>query len=181
MACGQPSRRATNEVPRFEKLGDGEGLEVHLEGDEAEILRRLIAEMQMLLQAEIPADPVNQRLFPQAYEDPADNSAYDELIGDELRKTKKLAAHKVLQRLGERGELHDTIPQDEVDAWLTLATDLRLAIGTRLGVTEDLMAEDVDADSPDAQAYAVLHWLGWLQESMIAAITDTGGFSYGEA
>lgn len=166
-------------MPRFEKLPEGGGLEAHLEGDEAEILRRLIAEMQMLLEAEITADPVNQRLFPQAYEDPEDNSAYDELIGDELRKTKKLAAHKVLERLGERGELHDTIPEDEIDAWLTLATDIRLAIGTRLGVTEDLMAEDVDGDSPDAQAYAVLHWLGWLQESILAAL-NTGGNSDGE-
>ncbi|MGI8407190.1 MAG: DUF2017 family protein [Actinomycetota bacterium] len=155
-------------MPRFERIPD-EGLRVHLEGDEAEILRRLIAEMQMLLEAELAQDPVNQRLFPQAYEDAADSSAYNELIGDELRNTKKLAARTVLERLGERGELHSSIPEEEVDAWLTLITDLRLAIGTRLGVTEETMADDMDTDSSDAQAYAVMHWLGWLQESILTA------------
>lgn len=157
-------------MPRFKKIN--KGMRVDLEGDEAEILRRLIAEMQLLLKAELKDDPVNQRLFPQAYLDPSDNDAYNELTGDELRNTKKQAVQKVSDRLGSRGGFKGTIPDEEVDAWLTLLTDLRLAIGTRLGVTEEDMAEDVAADSPDAQAYAVMHWLGWLQESLLTALLD---------
>jgi len=149
-------------------------MRVELEGDEAEILRRLIAEFELLLQAELVDDPVNQRLFPQAYLDPSDNEAYNELTGGELRNTKKQAARLVSDRLGRRGGFKGTIADGEVDAWLTLLTDLRLAIGTRLGVTEDDMAEDVAADSPDAQAYAVMHWLGWLQESLLTALIGTG-------
>ena len=166
-------------MPRFKQVRGG--MRIQLEGDEAEILRRLIAEMELLLQAEIPNDPVNQRLFPQAYLDPSDNDKYNELTGEELRNTKKQAAQRVSDALGVRGGFKGTIPEEEVDAWLTLLTDLRLAIGTRLGVTEDDMSADAEADSPDAQAYAVMHWLGWLQESLLNELIDIGDNPHGEA
>jgi hypothetical protein len=64
------------------------------------------------------------------------------------------------------------LDEEEVDRLLALLTDIRLAIGTRLDVTEERMAAELDRDDPDAAALSVLHWLGWLQESVIAAITE---------
>jgi hypothetical protein len=52
-----------------------------------------------------------------------------------------------------------------------LLTDLRLAIGTRLDVTEEKMSDDIDPDDPEAAALSVLHWLGWVQGTILEAIT----------
>ena len=49
-------------------------------------------------------------------------------------------------------------------------TDLRLALGTRLGVDEERMGAAVDPAGPDAAAMTVLHWLGWVQEGILSAL-----------
>jgi len=147
-----------------------EGLRIHLDLDEARLLRELLSEMKMLLEADLPQEDVTKRLFPDAYEDEAESRAYKDLVGDELRAAKLAALRTVSERLGRRGPLNASLPHEEVDAWLTLLTDLRLAIGTRLGVTEEKMDAEVDPDDPDARALSVLHWLGWVQGSMLEAL-----------
>lgn len=64
------------------------------------------------------------------------------------------------------------MPPEEIDSWLSVLTDLRLAIGTRLGVSEESMLEEIEPTHPDAPAYAVLHWLGWLQETFLDAVQE---------
>jgi hypothetical protein len=52
-------------------------------------------------------------------------------------------------------------------------TDLRLALGTRLGVQQDV-EPDFDADDrddPRRYVYGVYEWLGWLQDSLVRAVT----------
>ena len=44
---------------------------------------------------------------------------------------------------------------------------MRLALGVRLEVSEEDMGREPDPDDPNAPAFAVLHWLGWLQETMV--------------
>jgi hypothetical protein len=51
--------------------------------------------------------------------------------------------------------------------WLRTINDIRLTIGTRLEVDETKMAAELDERDPEAPALAVLHWLGWLQESFL--------------
>jgi len=50
----------------------------------------------------------------------------------------------------------------------------RLVLGTRLDVTEDL--EDrwaqLGPDDPMAPLLAAYEWLGWLQESVVQALSD---------
>ena len=50
-----------------------------------------------------------------------------------------------------------------------MLTDLRLAIGARLEVTEELMSADVGPEDERAPALVTLHWLGWLQEMLLKA------------
>ena len=59
---------------------------------------------------------------------------------------------------------------DEVQlvAWLSALNDLRLVLGTRLDVTEEMDA--VPDDHPRAGAFAVYSYLGWLQEQVVAAL-----------
>ena len=151
----------------------GEGLRVDLENDEAELLRRLTGELRLLLEADVPAgDAVKQRLFPAAYQDPDDAEEFKALVGDDLHAVKSESLRTVTERLGKSGPLVSSIPEEETTAWLTLLTDLRLAIGTRMEVDEAKMETELDEDDPEAPAMSVLHWLGWVQESMLRALAQ---------
>lgn len=133
-----------------------------------------------------PEDPVLARLFPRAY------LHDDEAAGDfrrftegALRDSKAAAAGLVIDTLEEAGlppELSGPglvidVELDPADAetWMRSFTDIRLALATRL----DVQAGDDDywlalpEDDPRAQAHDIYDWVGWLQESLIAAVTAT--------
>ena len=145
---------------------------VHLEEYEADVLRRLTAEMHELLAREERADPALQRLFPDAYEESENARAYSDLVGNELKSGKRAAVQLLRRQLAGEGAIEAAVSAAEADAWLTALTDMRLAIGARLEVTEEKMNQAMDPNVPDAPAWAVLHWLGWLQESILKTLGD---------
>jgi hypothetical protein len=149
---------------------DEGSISVRFTDDEAELLRRLLAEMEMLLEAKSPQDPVVGRLFPRAYETNEEEESYQSLVGDELVAAKRDNLRSARDTLGTEGPAEAELSQDQADSWLALLTDLRLAIGTRLDVTEESLSKDIDPDDPDAAALSVLHWLGWVQGSILEAI-----------
>ncbi len=53
--------------------------------------------------------------------------------------------------------------------WLGAINALRLALGTRLDVTEDDPIEIPDSD-PRVGAYALYYYLGWLEEQVVAEL-----------
>jgi Domain of unknown function (DUF2017) len=138
--------------------------------EETAVLRRLAGEMRALLSTEAATDPVVGRLFPDAYEDPEDAQAYRDLVGDELRAGKLRALDRVELDLGHGGGATVTLGDDSIDAWLTSLTDMRLALGTRLEITEETMGAEIDEHDPQAPAIALLHWLGWVQEAFLRGI-----------
>jgi Domain of unknown function (DUF2017) len=143
-----------------------------LDPHERELLHQLLSEMRTLLEADLPReDDVTRRLFPDASDDPREAEQFRELVGDELRATKLAAVNAVDEEIaaGDSGEL--SLRADEVHALLSVLTDMRLAIGTRLGVTEEKMGAELDPSDPEAPAWSVLHWLGWIQESVLSSIT----------
>lgn len=143
---------------------------------EAALLRELVGETRTLLEADIPrADPVIARLFPDAYDDPEQSQSYHDMVGGELQREKLRALSAVSESLEANGPATIELTDELVSAWLAWLTDVRLAVGTRLGVTEETMGADIDRDSPEAPAYEVLHWLGWIQESIIERIGPPGG------
>jgi hypothetical protein len=147
------------------------GVRVRIQGEEAELVRRLLTELQTLLDAEIPReDPVVARIFPDAYDEEEDRRSYRELVEDDLRKHKLNALRVVRDTLGDA-----LLASEQVEAWLTTLTDLRLAIGTRLEVDEETMSKELDPNDPDTPALAVLHWLGFLQEKIVEAASDGEG------
>lgn len=151
-------------------------VQVRLDRQEADLMRSLLDEVTSLLEPDAPRnDPVVERLFPDAFESAKDSRAYRELVGDDLRAGKKEALSTVGDKLGDSGRATFPLDAGAVDAWLTVLTDLRLALGTRLGVTEETMEEEPDTNNPDGPAKAVLHWLGWLQEMTISEMTKKGG------
>ncbi len=153
-------------VPDVERVDDG--LHLSLANQEAGILRELVKEMRLLLQADIPeSDPVMQRLFPRAHEDDEEERTYQDLVGNELHRAKLDALRSVAETLGAEGDVDVLLPAPAVDDWLRLLNDVRLAIGTRLDVDQDKMDRTHDPSDPEAPALSVLHWLGWLQGSIL--------------
>ena len=166
---------------RFELLPDG-GLRVTLAREEADLLRSLPTELRALYEVgPSEDDPVSARLFPRAYLDPTAEDAerewrelvHPELIRERLAALETLAATLETATSGARNVVVDLQP-DDVQAWLGVLNDSRLALGTRLGVTEHLDFEDVKPDDPLAPAYAAYGWLTYLEGELVEALL--GGF-----
>ena len=134
---------------------------------EAAILRYLTEQMRSLLRESNPDNPVHARLFPDAYENPKDAADYREIIGGDLSVAKLESLERVAEALGSRGGARITLTPDDADAWIRALTDMRLAIGTRLDVTAETMDEEPDPDDPRFEPLQIMHWLGWLQESIL--------------
>jgi Domain of unknown function (DUF2017) len=149
--------------PRIERTKEG-GIRIRLSQAERELLRGLPAELRRLLDVN-PEDPSARRLFPPAYD--ADQDAekeYRRLMRDELLAERREAL-RVLEETADR----DRLTQDELDAWLGALNDLRLVLGTRLGVTEELYEDAVDPEDPQARETALYLYLTWLQEQLVEA------------
>ncbi|MBD0292921.1 MAG: DUF2017 domain-containing protein [Jiangellaceae bacterium] len=133
-----------------------------------------------------PTDPVVLRLFPDGYR--ADDEAAREFrrfTERGLREKKTEAAVTVLASLAAAGlpepdqvtgssreKIRLRLDQDEAAAWLRTLTDLRLALGTRLGVQQgdDEIWDALPDDDPRRQVHHVYEWLGWVQETLVRAI-----------
>ena len=131
-----------------------------------------------------PEDPVLARLFPTAYvEDEEAAAEFRRFTEGTLREGKARAAGTIIDTLEEAG-LPDELDEDgltidvEMDeataqTWMRSFTDIRLALATRLGV-EDGDEEywySLPDDDPRAQAHAIYEWVGWLQETLIGALS----------
>jgi Domain of unknown function (DUF2017) len=141
---------------------------LHLSGDERELLRRLPAELRALLDGE-PGDPALRRLFPPAYEDDAEGETeYRRLVHDEL-----LAGRREALRVLEATSGNDRLRNEELHAWLAALNDLRLVLGERLGVSEEVYERRFDPRDPQAYELAVYGYLSWLQEQVVEAAATT--------
>jgi len=148
----------------FER-GEGGGVELRLSREERSLLAGVVAELRALLEG-APGDPSLRRLFPPAYDEAEDESAYRDLMGGELLEGRLAALELVAQTL-ER----ERLSADEADAWLRALNDLRLVLGTRLDVREDTFADVLRRDDPRAPALAIYAYLSWMQEQLIEALS----------
>lgn len=122
--------------------------------------------------AERPEDPALARLFPDAYLDDADAAAeFRRFTERSLRELKIAQASTALETLRRSGE-KVTLSTDEAGAWLGALNDVRLALGTRLGITEEGMAElaALPDDDPRAPTFHIYDWLTYLQESLVQSV-----------
>jgi hypothetical protein len=119
-----------------------------------------------------PGDAVLARLFPDGYqEDAAAATEFRRYTEASLHDTKRANAETVLKVLtDEGGELH--LERDEAQVWLKVLNDLRLALGTRLEITEESYArfEELDWDDPKLGMFAAYDWLTMLQDTLVRAL-----------
>jgi hypothetical protein len=122
--------------------------------------------------AQTPEDPVLARLLPDAYsDDPEAAGEFRKYTEPALRSAKYEVAKQLLDTLPEAGG-RIQLSHDEALAWLKALNDVRLALGVRLGVTEDFEQEwaKLKPDDPQWTAYEVYAWLGAVQESLVQAL-----------
>jgi hypothetical protein len=142
-----------------------DGLRVGLEPQERDLLAALCAQLvaELVGAGEAP-DAGLARLFPVAHpDDEAAAGEWDELVRPGLEEG-KLAALRCLEATASE----ERLGEDDAGAWLTALNDLRLVLGTRLGVTEETY---VDETGPRTPGMAVYVWLTWLQGELVEALS----------
>ena len=150
----------------------GGELVARLEPAEAGILGLLLDQLEQLLTADaddVGDDPVLGRLFPDGHRsDPELAADYRELTESSLRGAKADDLAMVRASLpAEGGEVR--LDADQAGAWLRTSNDLRLALGTRLDITEDTEPPEEVAGEEDQQL-AVYYWLTAVQGSLVDAL-----------
>ncbi|MEU6575891.1 DUF2017 domain-containing protein [Streptomyces sp. NPDC046805] len=170
-------------VQLLELIGPGPG-----EDASADPLAELFAEGP----SEPPADPVLRRLFPDAYSDPerfpdspqdaeeqqAHSAEFRRYTENDLRAGKRENALAVIRSLDaltpvDEGGAVLKLSPDASRQWLSSLNDLRLAIGSRLEITDeddtDLLYRLPDEDPRKPMVMAYL-WLGGLQETLVSTL-----------
>jgi hypothetical protein len=123
--------------------------------------------------AERSDDPALARLFPDAYSDDEEaSSEFRRFTERSLRDTKLAHAATVratLLRSGDKLVLSD----DEAQSWLGTLNDLRLTLGSRLGIEEHNHDDflELDEDDPFYALFHVYDWLTFLQETLVRALS----------
>jgi hypothetical protein len=157
----------------------GEVCEATFGAGEAAVLHEVMLEVIALLSEGFDrADPVVERLFPDLYpDDPAGSAEMRKYTEEDLRSAKLEQAALLLDGLpAEGGEVRLTEEQSEM--WLRALTDVRIALGLRLGISDDTDLEDEldeavlrDPTSPRVGQLSVYAYLTYLQESLVGALS----------
>ena len=111
-------------------------------------------------------DPMVRRLHPPAYvgDDNAEAEAeYRQLVGGVLENHHRQALDTLIATADA-----DTLSAEELNGWLAAVGSIRLVLGTRLDVSED-MAEP-GADDPRLPEFALYQLLSVLQETIIEVL-----------
>ncbi|WP_222272927.1 DUF2017 family protein [Modestobacter marinus] len=150
----------------------GEEVVARLVDAEAGIVTLLLDQLEQLLtadRADTGGDPVVERLFPAGHtSDPEVAAEYRELTEDGLRTGKAADLATMRATLPpDGGEVR--LDPEQARAWLRTTNDLRLALGTRLGVTAETEPPD-DPSSDEGQQLAVYYWLTAVQGSLVDAL-----------
>jgi hypothetical protein len=148
---------------RVKRRGVGR-YEVKLRPSERVLMGDLVVQLREQLLASTD-DPSVRRLFPPAYpDDPERDAGYQVLTRDELLEH-RLAALDTVEGSLDGAELDDA----GLAAWMSTLNSLRLVLGTRLDVDEELPA--LADDDPLAPAYAVYEYLGWLLSQVVDVVS----------
>ena len=181
MACGPlPSG-----IPKvFSKTTEGK-VNLNLSAEERVLLVDLFNQMQNLLETpevpedadplaalvgldgptQAPTDPAVARLFPAAYlDDQQAAQDFRRYTEPGLRSEKMQNLDLVSESLVQDFENYELTNQ-EANAWLKSLNDLRLVLGTRIGVSDEYRE-----DETDDPGFYLYDYLTYLQGSLIDAL-----------
>ncbi len=159
---------------------ESDGLRLKFSAPESAMLAGLFDDLLEDLQPDAldVADPVHVRLFPSGYADdadPVDATDFRALTEAALRAERitrveqcraELSAHRSPWRGSEV-----RLDAEAADRWMRVLNDIRLTVGTRLGVSDE---EDYHLQRGDPQLRDRAHyvWLTALQDLLVQAHMD---------
>lgn len=141
-------------------------IQLRLDQTEVALLESLFAELATVVAGEADgSDPVVARLYPDAYAgDPDAEADFQSLTRGSLRTERMDRIASCTRDLEHSRDVDLSDPQ-AAQRWITALNDLRLALGTRIGVTED----DYEV-APDDEPRLIYHWLTAVQDSVVNAL-----------
>lgn len=178
------------------------GLRLKLEFDEAQLLDGLLEQLMALLDSHsdtaldpdplfaslevggtdtTPEDPALARLFPDAFADAEEASAFRQLTEQGLVNRKLHDAQEVSSALGlgilpesdDRPTIEVDITSATMPAWARTLTSLRLAIAARIGLDEESDHERLFAQEGTRGTVMVYDWLAAILDSVLLIASDS--------
>lgn len=170
-----------------------QGITAHFSDDEAELLRKLADDVILALEpsgeaatdplaamigisesVEAPSDPALARLLPVASDDPEVADEYRRYTELDLRQ-QKIANLQLVSYDLEKRDI--TLDEGRAHAWAAALNDIRLLIGTRLGIESDedsariARVNSVDeVETLDEYMSVIYNFLTWLQDTLMEAL-----------
>jgi hypothetical protein len=156
------------------------GVDATFERGELELLEGLPEQLRALYDSD-PDDPARARLFPRAYLDPTEEQAESEweeivhpgLLEARLEALTRLTATLAAAEPARRDRVVVHLSPEDATAWLGVLNDARLALGTRLGVTDDTDLANLDPDDPNTPVIAAYGWLTYLEGELVETLLGT--------
>ena len=169
------------------KSGLGGKLTLKLDDAELGVLSQLFEQMAELLEhpeseagtdplakmlnmsgsTQISEDPALARLFPDGYSDDEHASADFRRFTEQDLRAQKLAALTSVRDSLRDWTGKSSITAQQAQDWLKALNDLRLVLGTRLEITDEVET-DFEANEPGIHLY---NYLTYLQGTLIDALT----------
>ena len=114
-----------------------------------------------------PEDPVRRRLFPDGYDDAEAATEFRAMTQSSLTHERVDRISQCTAELALDGDL--SLDADAGERWIKALNDLRLALGTRLEISDD---DDlsVAADAQSDPGHAIYQWLTVVQDSLVRAL-----------
>lgn len=160
----------------FERRDDG-SFRLTLHEHDARLLSDLATGLAGFLAEEPAGDVVVERLFPRAYLDPTEEESeqtWQEIVRPDLlvQKTSSLQALVAGLEAAPRDGVWVEVRLDDaaVEQWLLAVNDLRLALGTRIGIAEDTDFGDLDPDDAATAPYFTYAWLTELAGAVVEVL-----------
>lgn len=155
-------------APRISANARG-GFDVNLPDEERDLLAllpgQMLTSLEQLTRPESDVPESLRRLFPPAYPtDAAAENAYVRLVREDLVEHHREA----LTLLRDSAEMTH-LDEHGIEAWLTAITDIRLMLGSMLGITEDEL--EVEVGDPQYYDWICYHYLSQLLFEIVAVLT----------
>jgi hypothetical protein len=114
-------------------------------------------------------DPAAEQLDQAPYpEDPQASAEFRRLMADELTQS-RAADRSAFALTVEQATRGVVLSPGESEAWLRVLGEARLVLASRCGILEDGWEDALPEDDPPV---ALLHYLGWLQQSLTETLED---------
>ena len=148
-----------------------------LEAGEIDLLGVLFEQTERALREPEDVDPgILRRLYPDAYPDDPDASAQFRELTRTTDERRVARLQECRAQLGpqppEHGGPVDLRDPEVMQRWIQAINDVRLVVGTRVGVSaeDDHHERELDPTDPEDQLWVFYHWLTALQDTLVTSV-----------